>query len=361
MKQNNKRVFLMAAIIFSIAGISGCLNSKYRYEETMNSEILDFEEYQTAVDYYNAQNYEEAILYYELTLDRIKETMQPGTAMEYWIKGQIGDCYITTGNLDQAGTYLQEAEEGLRKKDNADMLASIYQSEGIYYGNLKQYDTALMYYEKALENAADDEIIRIYRLMATVYANMNMVEKALEYCDYAIELGEKQNNAGALTNVYYRKGSILASEEKLKEAKKCFEIGQQYAAYYWKEDDIKVAEGYRLLSRVSVMEQDYETAYLYSRKEMDIYTSQNATYTYDDVIVNIYNNMGYLNTKLGNRNAALKLIRKAYNIAIVEKETDAAVKEFYDNNILNNIELFYDEFIHDGTDYETWFKENFEI
>lgn len=70
--------------------------------------------------------------------------------------------------------------------------------------------------------------------------------------------------------------------------------------------------------------------------------------------------MGYLNTKLGNRNAALKMIRKAYDIAIVEKERDAVIKEFYDNNILNNIELFYEEFIHDGTDYETWFKENFE-
>ncbi|MCI9536193.1 MAG: hypothetical protein HFG53_15575 [Lachnospiraceae bacterium] len=360
MKQNSKRVHLVAVIIFSIAVLSGCLNSKYRYEETMNSEILDFEEYQTAVDYYNAQNYREAILYYELTLARIKETIQPGTSMEYWIKGQIGDCYITTGNLDRAGAYLQEAEEGLEKKDNVNMLGSIYQSEGIYYGNLKQYDTALMYYEKALKYADADEIIRIYRLMATAYANMNMVEKALEYCDHAIELGEKQNDAGALANVYYRKGSILASEEKLEEAKKCYEIGMRYAAYYWKEDDIKVAEGYRFLSRASVMEQDYETAYLYCRKEMDIYTSQNAAYTYDDVIVNIYNNMGYLNTKLGNRNAALKMIRKAYDIAIVEKERDAVIKEFYDNNILNNIELFYEEFIHDGTDYETWFKENFE-
>ena len=77
-----------------VLGISGCLNSKYRYEETMNSEILDFEEYQTAVSYYNAQKSEDSILYYEQALDRIKEEIQPGTTMEYWIKGKIGESYL---------------------------------------------------------------------------------------------------------------------------------------------------------------------------------------------------------------------------------------------------------------------------
>ncbi len=356
------RIRIMYGILMAVCvlGLSGCMNSKYRYEDTMNSEILDYEEYQTAVDYYNAQNYKEAVQYYKLALDRIEDEMQPGTAMEYWIRGQIGDCYISIGELDQAVVYLQEAEKGLEKKGDSDMLGPVYQSEGEYYGVLEQYDKALMYYEKALEYAADDEKIGIYQLMAAAYANSDMVQKALAYCNNAIELGEKLGDAGALVNVYYRKGSILASEERMKDAKKCFKTGIQYASYYWKEDDIKVAEGYRLLSRVSVREEDYETAYLYSRKEMDIYTSQDASYAYDEKIVNIYNNMGYLNTKLGNDNAALKMIKKAYGIAVVKKETDMAIREFYDQNIMNNIQLFYKEFVHDGTSYETWFRENFE-
>ena len=360
MKQNIGRVIISIFIIFCVPGLSGCLNSENKYEETMNLEIQDFEEYQTAVDYYNAQNYNEAIQYYKLALDRIEKEIQPGTTMEYWIKRQIGDSYVTVGDLDQAMVYLQEAERGLEKKDDTDMLGPVYQSEGEYYGVLEKYDTALMYYEKALEYAVDDEKIEIYQLMASAYANSDMVQKALAYCNNAIELGEKLNDAGALVNVYYRKGSILAAEERLKDAKKCFETGIQYASYYWKEDDIKVAEGYHLLSRVSVMELDYETAYLYNRKEMDIYTSQDSAYSYDDSIVRIYNNMGYLNTKLGNDHAALKMIKKAYDIAVVKKETDMEIEEFYDKNIMNNIKLFYKEFIHDGTGYETWFRENFE-
>ena len=34
----------------------------------MNDEILDMEEYQTAVDYFNAQNYKEAVLYYDSSI-----------------------------------------------------------------------------------------------------------------------------------------------------------------------------------------------------------------------------------------------------------------------------------------------------
>lgn len=121
------------------------MNGKYRYEETMNDEILDMEEYQTAVDYFNAQNYKEAVLYYELVLNRIEKAMQPGTSMEYWIKGQIGDCYMRMGELNKADTRIQEAKEGLEKKDEAEMLSTIYRLEGEYYEMLEQYDTAIIW------------------------------------------------------------------------------------------------------------------------------------------------------------------------------------------------------------------------
>ena len=350
----------VAVIIVSIAVLSGCLNSKYRYEETMNSKILDFEEYQTAVDYYNAQNYEEAILYYELTLDRIKETMQPGTTMEYWIKGKIGESYLEIGQLDRAYPYVHEAREELEKKDDVEMLGTLYQLEGKYYKQSKQYETALLYYEKALEYVEDDELIGVYRLMADTYDDLNRKQKALEYYDYAIEIGEKRNDIGALVNVYYGKGIVWALEGELKGAKTCFEKGQKYAEYYWRIDDVKVAEGYTYLARVSVMEKDFETAYFYSRKAMDIYISQDISYNYERQISNMYNSMGYLNMESGNYNAALKMIKKAFDIAAKSMEENEEIKDLYEDYILDNIKSIYKEFIHDGTDYETWFKENFE-
>lgn len=70
--------------------------------------------------------------------------MQSDTSMEYWIKGQIGDCYMRMGELDKADTRIQEAKEGLEKKDEAEMLSTIYQLEGEYYEMLEQYDTAII-------------------------------------------------------------------------------------------------------------------------------------------------------------------------------------------------------------------------
>ncbi len=52
-----KRIMYGILMAVCVAGFVGCMNSKYRYEETMNDEILDMEEYQTAVAYYNALNY----------------------------------------------------------------------------------------------------------------------------------------------------------------------------------------------------------------------------------------------------------------------------------------------------------------
>lgn len=324
-------------VVVCVAGLAGCSNSKYRYEETMNSEILDFGEYQTAVDYYNAQNYKEAILYYGLTLDRIKDEMQPGTTMEYWIKGQMGDCYMRMGELDKADTRIQEAKEGLEKKDEAEMLSTIYQLEGEYYEMLEQYDTAIICYEKALKNAESEEILRLYRLMGDVYAEMDMGEKALEYYDYAIEIGEKQNNAAGLANVYYRKGIFYSLAGELEDAKECFEIGTEYAEYYWKVDDIKVAEGYTYLARVCFLDKNYGTAYLYSRKAMDIYNSQDSDYTYDSNITTIYSNMGHMNTKLGNYDVALKMTKKAFDITVANMETDTWFVNFYNTSLLYNL------------------------
>ncbi len=355
-----KRIMYGILIAVCVSGLSGCMNGKYRYEETMNSEILDLEEFQTAVNYYNTLNYKEAIRFYELALDRIEENIQPGTSMEYWIKGQLGECHLEIGELDTAFFYLQEAMEGLEKKDDSDMLGAIYQSIGEYYEISEQYDTALMYYDKALEYAGDDEIVSVYRLMADTYSDMDRKEKALEYYDLAIEMGEKLNDLGSLVNVYYRKGIMWALDGELEGAKKCFEKGKEYAEYYWKEDHIKVAEAYTYLAKVSAMEEDYETAYSYSKKALDIYTNQNSKYACEYDIATIYGNMGYMNMELGNYDAALKMVRKAYDIAVDRMEEDTEMRDLFNDFILDNIKSIYDEFVHDGTSYDTWFSENFE-
>lgn len=121
-----------------------------------------------------------------------------------------------------------------------------------------------------------------------------------------------------------------------------------------------MAEGYTYLARVCFWDKNYGTAYLYSRKAMDIYNSQDSDYTYDSNITTIYSNMGHMNTKLGNYDVALKMTKKAFDITVANMETDTWFVNFYNTSLLYNINSIYEEFVHDGTSYETWFRENFE-
>lgn len=139
--------------------------------------------------------------------------------MEYWIKGKIGESYLEIGELDREYPYVHEAREELEKKDDVEMLGALYQLEGKYYKQSKQYETVLLYYEKSLEYVEDDELISVYHLMADTYDDLNMKQKALEYYDYAIEIGEKRNDIGAIVDVYYAKGIVWALEGELKGAK----------------------------------------------------------------------------------------------------------------------------------------------
>ena len=52
--------------------------------------------------------------------------------MEYWIKGKIGESYLEIGQLDRAYPYVHEAREELEKKDDVEMLGTLYQLEGKY-------------------------------------------------------------------------------------------------------------------------------------------------------------------------------------------------------------------------------------
>lgn len=43
----------------------------------------------------------------------------------------------------------------------------------------------------------------------------------------------------------------------------------------------------------------------------------------------MYNSMGYINMELGNHSAALKMIKKAFDIAVKNMEENAEIKDLY--------------------------------
>ena len=64
-------------------------------------------------------------------------------------------------------------------------------------------------------------------------------------------------------------------------------------------------------------------------------------------------------TELSKRGNRIQEQNVDYAITMSMEENEE-IKDLYEDYILDNIKSIYKEFIHDGTDYETWFKENFE-
>ena len=85
--------------------------------------------------------------------------------------------------------------------------------------------------------------------MALSYNVLHEEQEALKYYNLAIEEGERQNDRGSLVNVYYTKGLYLARNDQMEAAKQHIEKGMEYAEYVWEKNDIKVAEGYKNLSK----------------------------------------------------------------------------------------------------------------
>lgn len=341
--------------------LTACAHTQKEPEDKdeIERKVMNSQDYILAVQYHNAQNYDKALVYYQKVLDMLDNEMQAESSTGYWIKGQMARCYVLEEEYEKALPYMQEAKEGFEKTGGNYQLFTIYHEEGLYYAAIGQDNKALECYQKAIEYAEGEQLILVYTSMALSYEVLHEEQEALHYYNLAIEEGERQNGREGLVNVYYTKGLYLAANDQMEAAKEHIEKGMEYAEYVWGKNDIKVAEGYKNLSKVNVRERDFESAYTYCRKALDIYKNQSNAYSYDREIAGLYSNMGVLNRKLGDYATALELYQRSYDI-VKERKEEQDFLEFYEETLGINIKNLYDSTVDDERGYEAWFNENFE-
>jgi len=359
---NKKKYGLIFAIIILIMFLlTACAHTQKEPQDVDDIErkVTSSQDYILAVQYFDAQNYDKALVCYQKVLDMLENERQAESSAGYWIKGQIARCYVLEKEYEKALPYMQEAKEGFEKRGDNYQLFTIYHEEGQYYAAIGQDNKALECYKKAIEYAEGEQLIYVYTSMALSYDVLHEEQEELKYYNLAIEEGERQNNRESLVNVYYSKGAYLTQNNQIEEAKQHIEKGMEYAEYIWGKNDIKVAEGYRRLFQVNFREGDYESAYTYCRKAMDIYKNQSEIYSYEGDMASLYNNMGVLNKKLGDYAAALEMYRKSYDI-VKDRMGEQDFLAFYEEILSKNIKSFYDSTVDDERGYEAWFEENFE-
>ena len=141
-------------------------------------------------------------------------------------KNNIGSLYMTLGQMEDAGQYLQEAYDAfLNLQDTVWVTRVIINQAGVDYLTGKQ-DESL----KKLKRAA--YLCRLtgnlqseggtYTNISIVYRAQGKVDSALLYVDKGIELLERQGDQRAIILSLEEKGKILQLFQRYKESQKVY-------------------------------------------------------------------------------------------------------------------------------------------
>ena len=178
----------------------------------------------TANLYEKIKKPDSALLYYNKYLaysQQLKDVKQ-----EIYAYLAIANLYSNQNNtikeLETLNTALGLAEES----NLSQLIAEIYFYAGdLYFVRKKNFDLALLYYQKALDKcAADDKfsLATIHNEIARVYLAKGKDSLALKHTLTSISLGRSINNKHRVSEAYKTLGQIYSLQNKLNEAINCY-------------------------------------------------------------------------------------------------------------------------------------------
>ena len=144
-------------------------------------------------------NYNEAVEYYEKSLEIYKKSLpenHPSLAASY---NNIGSVYKSMGEYSKALEYYEKSLEISEKSlpENHPSLATSYNNIGLVYDSMGEYSKALEYYEKSLEisekslPATHPDLATSYNNIGLVYDRMGEYSKAVQYYEKSLEIYKK--------------------------------------------------------------------------------------------------------------------------------------------------------------------------
>jgi tetratricopeptide (TPR) repeat protein len=177
--------------------------------------------------------YEDAITFYDKTIEIDKKTLPPNHLTFANTYNNIGTVYKNMGDYPKALSYYEKALE-IQKQSlppNHPDLASSYCNIGIVYQNMGDYPKALSYYEKALEIQKQSlppnhpDLAMSYNNIGIVYENMGDSPKALSSYEKALEIKQQSlpPNHPSLAMSYYNIGLLYEKKGDYSKARSFYE------------------------------------------------------------------------------------------------------------------------------------------
>lgn len=174
-------------------------------------------------------NYSEALNYYNRAL-ALAEAMHLFTEVAH-LKNNIGVIHNELGNYKLAYSNLAEAISNYELAGNTVRRVAAYNNIGITFLNLKNYDKALQFFEKALAQKGSDTILVVSVLnnIALAYNSQENAKRALEYLDKAVALSEKVDNRYGLCISYQLRGSVYRKTGMVDQSLQAYEKSVEIA------------------------------------------------------------------------------------------------------------------------------------
>jgi tetratricopeptide (TPR) repeat protein len=183
----------------------------------------------------------------------------------------MGQILKTLGDTARSFSYYKRAEKIAILKNNIRLLPNIQSRLGEYYTNKKNYDTSLIYCNKALTIAKATKRpeleISILVQMGVAYHNQLKTSQALSFYEEALHLSEVHHTDKELSSIYLDMGMIYHYQVKNK--KKALELLQRGLSIAEKQGSAK--KRYEIILEMAYCYAalgDFTHAYLFHRRHL---------------------------------------------------------------------------------------------
>ena len=262
-------------------------------------------------------------------------------AKAYRIKAII---FQRSGYINSSINYLKKSINILGSKDS-NLLSNIYNTLGLTYSDLCEYDSATFYYLKSfnlLDSIKKRSLGYIQLInLSDVLTKQGDYYKAKEFLNESLDLLQNRNDNSSIQNkslVFTKLGSIYFAEEKYDSSLNCFRLSEKY----YKRIGLNLANTFLNIGGVyGEIGKTDSALYYYSLVKKELINRPE-----DKVLGMVYNNIALLYMNQGKYDLALKNLDSAIYIE-AKAGVEAKLITYYENKY-----LIYEEL----SDYKNAFK-----
>jgi signal transduction histidine kinase/CheY-like chemotaxis protein len=180
--------------------------------------------FETAYVFERIKMPDSALLYYNKVLAYSQQIKNAEYEIYAYLK--IADLYNHQNNTGKELEILNAALGFAEKSQFSEAIAKIYFYAGdLYFNRKRNFDLALLYYQKALDKFPHDDKLLLANLndeIAKVYVAKGNDSLALKHTLTSISLARSVNSKHQVSEAYKTLGQIYSHQNKLKEAINCY-------------------------------------------------------------------------------------------------------------------------------------------